>query len=290
MRFLSIFLLLAYASLAPAQAVDTTRTYDLDAVVVTADRAVGALAASTAAVSVIETETLRKLPVAGLQDVLETLPGFAFLNVDGQRENPQATIRGFYGGGETEYVVILLDGKPLNGLAQGLPDWQSVPLLGIERVEVLRGASSALYGDAAIGGVVNLVTNGQNLETTTAQLTAGSFGLVTGEFSQRADRYTVYGGIRRLGGYRESSDRQYARIGASYDVLRSATRRLTASTLHSLRNYDDPGALTGEQVEADRRQQALPFRFDGLDERTHRIGLDGRQTTAWGEARVAFAA
>ncbi|MEM1272109.1 MAG: TonB-dependent receptor, partial [Bacteroidota bacterium] len=123
-----------------------------------------------------------------------------------------------------------------------------------------------------------------------AQLTAGSFGLVTGEFSQRADRYTVYGGIRRLGGYRESSDRQYARIGASYDVLRSATRRLTASTLHSLRNYDDPGALTGEQVEADRRQQALPFRFDGLDERTHRIGLDGRQTTAWGKARVAFAA
>jgi len=60
--------------------------------------------------------------------------------VDGLGLDPQLTLRGFYGGGEAEYVVVLLDGRPLNGLESGLFDWDLVPLSALESIEVVRGA------------------------------------------------------------------------------------------------------------------------------------------------------
>ena len=125
--------------LPPAQAwaqdearLDTARVYELDAIVVTADRSASLLASSTASVSVLRAEEIRRLPgVNGLADALRLTPGFAFLNLDGLGYDPQATVRGFYGGGEAEYVVVLLDGRSLNNVETGQVNWNQIPLSGI---------------------------------------------------------------------------------------------------------------------------------------------------------------
>lgn len=83
----------------------------LDAVVVTADRTTTRLGSSIAAVSVLTAPELARVPQVTLADALRRVPGFALVNFDGLGHDPQVMVRGFYGGGEVEYVVTMVDGK-----------------------------------------------------------------------------------------------------------------------------------------------------------------------------------
>ena len=85
--------------------------------------------------------------------------GFALLQLDGIGYDVQPIVRGFYGGGEAEYVLLMVDGQPINVLETGLVNWDQIPLAAIESIKILRGRASSLYGDAAIGGVINIVTD-----------------------------------------------------------------------------------------------------------------------------------
>lgn len=283
MRRVLLLLALPLLLFAPAQGqavrVDTAQVYDLDAVVVTADRSRSVLSTSTASVSVLQSRELRRLPALGLKDVLHATPGFAFLNVDGLGFNPQATVRGFFGGGETEYVVVLLDGKPLNQAEGGLVDWNLVPLSRVKTIEVLRGGASALYGDAAIGSVINLVTDQSVRTTTHIGLQGGSFGLLDGTVhhagTYQGRAYAVFGELQRVDGFRDHATRTEQHVGGSIDLLRSTGKTLTLSTLNAWRNFDDPGPLTAAQLAVSRTQESPFFRFDGTDDRLNRVSLDG---------------
>lgn len=280
-----VFVLTALVGLAgPAAAqeaarLDTAQVYPLDAVVVTADRAAGPLARSTGAVAVLRAEALRQRPVTTLADALEQTPGFAFLRLDGLGYEPQATVRGFYGGGEAEYVVVLVDGRPLGNFETGIVNWNQLPLAGVERVEVLRGGASSLYGDAAIGAVVNVVTAGAATPGARLSVRGGSHGSFVGAFAGqgrwRGRRIDGYADVHRTDGYRDHAARTFGTVGGSVDLLRTPTGSLRLATRHHGRQADEPGPLT-ESVLAGNRTAALDvFRFDEIDERTHRLALDG---------------
>ena len=131
----------------------------LDTVLVTAERAPTALAAVSTAVTRISAERLARVPHATFADLLRLAPGLALVDFDGLGMDPQLMVRGFYGGGQAEYVVVLLDGRPLQLVHSGLVAWDALPPVGaIEAVEIARGSTSALYGDAAVGAVVNIIT------------------------------------------------------------------------------------------------------------------------------------
>ena len=260
---------------------DTARVYALEAVVVTADRSESLLASSTASVSVLRAAEVRRLPgVTGLADVLRQTPGFAFLSLDGLGYDPQATIRGFYGGGEAEYVVLLLDGRPLNNIETGQVNWNQIPLSGIESIEVMRGGASSLYGDAAIGGVVNVVTTRQATPETRFALAGGSHGSLLGEavlnntWNGRA--VSIFGNVQRTNGFRDHAERLTGSVGASLALLSRSGGTLTLSTLNHWRTFDDPGPLTGTQLGQSRTQEGAFYRFDNTDEQTYRLALDGR--------------
>src|SRR5512140_722012 len=129
-----VFTLSAGASRATAQGTDSTTRRDtasahrLDPVVVTAGRASAPLATSAAAVTRLSAADLRRLPVSTVAGALELVPGMVVLHSDALGEAPRLAIRGFYGGGETEYVTVLVDGVPLTGLATGNVNWDLVPL------------------------------------------------------------------------------------------------------------------------------------------------------------------
>ena len=121
-----------------------TAEHHLPSVVVTADRVPGILGTHTAVVTRVSTEDLLRQPVQRLTDGLRSVPGLIVLNAGAMGEQPRLVIRGFYGGGETDYAAVLMDGVPLTNLAGGLANWDVIPITAVRSIEVVRGSSSAL--------------------------------------------------------------------------------------------------------------------------------------------------
>ncbi|MEP0547660.1 MAG: TonB-dependent receptor [Rhodothermales bacterium] len=265
------------ASAQPTPADTLVRT--LGDVTVTAERVPVEAARAAAAVSVITAEEVERQPLLNLADALRLTPGFAFLNGDGAGTPPAATVRGFYGGGEAEYVLLLVDGRPVNDVETGLVDWELVPLGSVERVEVLRGGASPLWGDAAIGAVVNVVTDGgpQPVQISASGGSNDTYFLSgSGSATWRGRAVSAYGSVKRYGGWRDHAERTVGLAGARAEVLRSERGSLALSTRHSWTDADLPGPLLGPAL-ADGRTPSSPFyRFDGTEERRHRLALDGR--------------
>ena len=275
-------------SAAAQEPADTARVYGLDAVVVTADRAPAPLATSTAAVSVLPGSQLRRLPVRGLGDALRVVPGFSVIDFDGGGADPKVTVRGFYGAGEAEYLTVLVDGKPLNAPHTGVADWDLVPLAAIQSVEVLRGGASSLYGDAAIGGVVNVITRREpgalHLRGTAGadgalQYSAATAGSLFGRAGQ------AWMNLSRTDGFRDHAGRDAHGLGLSLALIDRPGASLTLGAVQRGRSFDEPGPLAASAL-GESRTQASPFhRFDHTRESLTRLTVDGSARA--GAARVS---
>ena len=129
-------------------------------VTVTAARTETRLAETAASVVVLGEEELESAAALTPDDVLRQVPGFQlFRRTSSRAANPTAqgvSLRGVGASGASR-AVVLYDGVPLNDPFGGWVYWGRVPRAGLARVEVVRGASSALYGSGALGGVVQFV-------------------------------------------------------------------------------------------------------------------------------------
>jgi iron complex outermembrane receptor protein len=253
----------------------TTR---LEPVVVTAERTNTLVSVATAAVTRLSAERLRQLPVRTVADALGYVPGIVVLQGDGLGTAPRVVVRGFYGGGETEYLTVLVDGVPTTEMASGLVNWDLIPLQMVESIEVLRGGASSLYGDAALGGVVNLITR-QNRSYAQWRLSGGEFGqsqasgALGGKLGDR--QASISGNLGRSSGYRDHERRDAGTLGGSLSLAQSPTHTLTLTMLNHWRGFEEPGPITDSLLAASPRAIAPFYRFDKTDERTHRVALDG---------------
>src|SRR5467141_3233861 len=93
--------------------VDTVKVHSLDTVVVTPERSATSIRASTVAVTVLSENQLRQLPVRSVAASLALAPGVVVLDANSVGGNPRIIARGFYGGGETDYLPALVDGVPI---------------------------------------------------------------------------------------------------------------------------------------------------------------------------------
>jgi outer membrane receptor for ferrienterochelin and colicins len=174
--------------LAVAEANTAASSSQLEAIVVTASSVATDLRNAPASVSVIDRATLDNQAIATLSEAIRTVPGVNVgFNSNGTRG---ISIRGL----GSSYTLILIDGKRVNsGLTtlrnyNGDLDW--VPMAAIERVEIVRGPMSTLYGSDALGGVVNIITKKNSAIWT---------GTLTTEWLQPESKAT--GSTRRVSGY-----------------------------------------------------------------------------------------
>jgi outer membrane receptor protein involved in Fe transport len=276
--------LLAFIALVPVLAQEPVQQkqdtiVSLEAVIVTAERTHTRLSASAASVSRLTRVELEGLSHVTLADALQRVPGFALVNLDGLGYMPQLMVRGFYGGGEAEYVVVLVDGKPINSLQSGVVPWDAIPLSGVARVEIVRGGSSALYGDAAVGGVINVITHDAAQRGGSVSLAGGTFEGWRGSGSVGTALLgrdlSIFGGFDRTDGFRSHAKRDIRHGGGSLALLSGSRGRLTLSGLGHWRDYDDPGPLLDSLLAEDRSRSDLVFRFDRVVDRKHRLGVDG---------------
>ncbi len=130
-------------------------------VTVTATRTNTRLEETAASIVVLGQKELETTAALTLDDSLRQVPGFSLFRRSGSRTaNPTTqgvSLRGLGASGASR-AVVLADGIPLNDPFGGWVYWDRVPLVSVAEVEVLRGSASQLYGSAALGGVVNIVT------------------------------------------------------------------------------------------------------------------------------------
>ena len=128
----------------------------LPVTVVTADRFAEPITNTASAISVVGQETLTQTNPGSLVDALRTVPGLDITETGGPGRATSVRIRGANSG----QTLVLIDGVRANDpTAPGADfDFSMFPAGTIERVEVLRGPQSALYGSDAIGGVINIIT------------------------------------------------------------------------------------------------------------------------------------
>jgi outer membrane cobalamin receptor len=132
-----------------------------ESVVVTASRTEGARTSPAAPVAILTATDLASLPPTPLDDALKTTPGFSlFRRTTSRSANPTtqgAGLRGLSASGASR-ALVLADGTPLNDPFGGWVYWSRVPAAAIDRVEVVRGGASDLYGADALAGVVQVLT------------------------------------------------------------------------------------------------------------------------------------
>lgn len=200
-----------FSLLVPLSAQDSTKPPPTSpfvlkqSVTVTATRDELSTEQAPVSVSTITGEEIASRRVQLLDQALNTTPGlFAFRGKGAQDTNAGIGMRGFAGRGSGQArVLVLIDGQPLNDSYTGQVNWTAFPIEEVERVEVVRGSFSALYGGNAMGGVINILTK----PVTRRQAEVyGQFG------SQSTTRY----GARAAGRFRD-------RLGLSFAYDRLQT-------------------------------------------------------------------
>ncbi len=164
---------IAAAFAAPAFAADDAT--QLDDVVITATR-IPAIVADTPGARVIDAKTIEQRGAIFAADILADVPGLSVTRTGAFGGVAQVRMRGATPG----KTLVLVDGAPVNDAAEpnGAYDFSSFELADIERIEVLSGPQSSLWGSDAIGGVISFTT--KEIDGVRAEAEAGSFDTVRG--------------------------------------------------------------------------------------------------------------
>lgn len=269
LNFLIFFLIGShFNAVLPAQTISGSQPdYWLDEVVVVADRSPGLLIDATWATSILSQSSLKQLPARNLAEALQYLPGLTFVERDGSGNMPMAIVRGFFGGGEAEYILLMVNGVQVNDLRTGLVEWSQIPLASVERIEVLRGGGSAIYGDAALGAAINVITSNMDSEK------KFSTNLKLGQQGERRStvNFQTYIGNHvfslnateaQSDGFRAHSQWSNLVLDGRYDFKRNDSQKLYLKWNLSRTKNDDPGPLTRNQIKEDRKQSNPFFEQD----------------------------
>jgi iron complex outermembrane receptor protein len=247
---------------------------------VTASRADRTAEEMPASVTVITAERLRD---AGSKDVVHALENLGGVYFRHNSDNPglaDISMRGF---GENSHgrVLVLVDGQRLNTADMATLDWLRIPVSSVERIEVLRGGQTALYGNYAVAGVVNIITRqSSDQPVTTFSASGGSDNTFAGHVGHSGSvgdtRYTADLDWRKSDGWRDHSQYQATDLRAS--VARDWTERLatTLSGFYTRNDSDMPGYLTRAQTIRDPRQAVFLQGVGSADNETFGGNLNAR--------------
>ncbi|MEY3246244.1 MAG: hypothetical protein RL253_1418, partial [Bacteroidota bacterium] len=186
MKFLIQLLLLLISNVAFGQmSIDSAKAKAMDEVVVTATRTPRLMGNIAIPVTVINSKTLYQAGSLRLNDILGEQTGINIVEGFGKGVQVQ--------GLSSEYTLILVDGEPLIGRTGGVLDLSRISVRNIRKIEIVKGPSSSLYGSEAMGGVINIITDGAGLNKTDVGLRYGRFNTLDGtvNFSRRFNKTDV---------------------------------------------------------------------------------------------------
>lgn len=202
-----------------------------------------------AQVSVLQGEDLDRLAPISLTDILSREPGVVVRSFNGSPTSGTINLRGL---GETraaagQRVLVLVNGRRINPPDLGEVNWMQVPAHLIERVEILKGGQSVIYGDKAVGGVIKVTTRQDDAEGGEIAGLAGSHGLLSGHAaaSWSGSRHDIFFSASgyQTDGYRDRSAAEAAT--ASGQLNYRLSEHWTSKTFFQWTDSESelPGAL-----------------------------------------------
>ncbi len=222
-----------------------------------------------------------QIEASGAQSVVEALRASGAVqisqNYTGNPGDGVVSMRGF-GENVGQNVLILVDGRPLNTPSLQPPNLAAISLAEVERIEVLHGSAGVLYGQRAVGGVINIITRDIDGSRGEIGVSAGSYdhNRVQGRFSHRDDSglgIALAADRQRRDGYRDNSDTAFDQASASLS-WRHDSGEIGYSHERINNNQRLPGALSRAQVDSDRRQSDRPDDYFNEDIRLDRLFID----------------
>jgi iron complex outermembrane receptor protein len=217
----------------------------------------------TSNVTVVEGEKIRSSGSRSVADILKNEVGINIYSA-GTPKTIKTDIRGFADTAVSN-ILVMVDGRKVTPADISGPDWLQIPARSVERIEVLRGAASVLYGDNAVGGVVNIITKkGEGPLSAYAGLMYGSYDTGQGDFELSGSKdcfsYYLYSRLFETDGYRVNSNVESDDISARFGYEFSEYLNVDLSAGWHDDEYGMPGGLNdvGELDRLGRQGSATP--------------------------------
>ncbi len=289
-----------------------------ETIVVSATRIPQAARDAGVSVTVVPREEIEELKAQNVGEVLKNVADARLDCYGGMGARSEISLRG----STPQQVLVMVDGRPVNAASIGLADLSAFPLDQVERIEVIRGPASVLYGAGAMAGVINIVTRDppETLRTDAAasygtkntRLLQLDNGAKIGDFG-----YLVTGSQNGSDGWRANSACEGYNLSGKLSYDFSAESQLTLNSGFTRQNKGVPGSVNFPSPDAkqhDRQwwadlthkhefdprtwftgkiflnqdwqhyQDAASFTDD--TSRNQKAGLDIQQTLPWGEEQL----
>lgn len=263
-------------SSSPAFAAKKEADNKLETVYVSATRSETVQMPVATQIKIITNEEIRLTGAKLLSEVLRTQAGIQLTDSDGSgARNVTASMRGLSGANN---VLVLVDGRKLNNPSLAAPALNTVALKDVERIEIVQGSAGVLYGDQAVGGVINIITRRAAAGETDGSVsaTAGSDNLedYTASVSQGFENglsYSVSAQKRNADNYRDNNQSAYENSLANvrYDFNKGFVFVEAQQVKDDLRL---PGAISNNQAMIDPRVTYSPNNYSNQNTDLLRVG------------------
>ncbi len=235
----------------------------LQEVVVTATRQEEEVRKIPGNVTVITEEDIENSNAKTVLDLLRSEEGIVVRDLLGNGKTAQVDLRGF---GETGpfNTLVMVDGRRVNEIDLSGVDWVQIPLNQIQRIEIVRGMGSVLYGDNAVGGVINIITKPPAEKLTAAvRSRVGSYERVKGQASVGGRYENIAGSLSAsydsTDGYRRNGQFRTRDVGGKIVFDPTGYLSLNLSGSHHRDDFGLPGPIPETQLAIDRKSTTRPF-------------------------------
>lgn len=231
-------------------------TIDLEEITVTASKVEQEYRHSTQNISILNAEDLKGSGIDDITEILDLLPSVDILEYGSSGSSRSVHTRG----ASSQQVLTLIDGRPTNTPRDGTTDFNQIPLSIIERIEVLRGPASSIYGANAVGGVINIITkNGKDNRYTEILNKFGSFRTILTSFSHanqiNAFDYFLSYDYLTSHGHRDNSDYLSHNVNTKFGYQLNEQNYIGVSSGYYNAEVGTPGLISN--LDLNDRQEAF---------------------------------
>jgi iron complex outermembrane recepter protein len=260
----------------------------LGRIVVTPSRTEKGLSDVAASMSVVTESDIKNSDAKIVPDAIKNLAGIYAYDATGVGAGGTVNLRGFYGG-MSSYQLVLIDGVPQNKAKDKLVNWDLMPIDNIDRIEIMRGPASSLYGDNAMSGVINIITKkpsgkphaGASFSYST--FTTQNYGAY---LSDTLNSFGYYLGLNSLltNGFREHGDYENIQVYGRSNYSINDTQNMRFNFNFSAKTQGAfPWSLSQAQIAQNRRQARPGTENDSVSENTFSLDLAHH----WGFGRAS---
>jgi iron complex outermembrane receptor protein len=258
--------------------------FGIEPVIVSAVRSPKSGITGAGAVTVVTRAEIEASGASNVAEVLRGRAGAQITDLYGDGSRVIVSMRGF-GENAASNTLMLVDGRRLNNPDLAAPEIAAVSLKDVERIEIVEGSAGTLFGDQAVGGVINIITRTPDRLRADASAAAGSYDSrgYSAHVANALDNgisFRVSAEDRTADNYRRHNEIDYRNVLGRLDFTHErGVVFFDTQTIDEQANL--PGGLFRAEYDADRRQPRFPTDFADTRTDANRLGLRQELTPAW---------